>query len=196
MRRASQDSLLATEYTRPSLLLHQGRYDRSNAHNANEDSIMLTIKTDGEGNPTIVYVSCDIANKTDKQGRTSWNFPANYPVTETDNGGRYDIPVTYHDLEAADDEKTLGQLCDEYVKLGFQDRAAARDAMTGGIRLGLGDLAKDPFKVRKGRSGERAVAAFKWLLTAGKAFLPEYTTLAETDEDAANTFLLAKYAQK
>lgn len=158
---------------------------------------MLTVKTDKEGTLLSVCVAV---------GQSGWNFPANHPTVVWNEGkdnakDMYTIPIVYHDLESSDGSKTLDAVIDEYVALGYgvnaaeDRRAAVRDAMTAGLRLLAGENAKEPYRVRKGRSGAVAIAALKWLLNpARRASMVEYQTIE--DEDKAAAWLLDKYTNR
>lgn len=157
---------------------------------------MLTVKTDKEGTLLSVCVAV---------GQSGWNFPADHPTVVWNEGKEnakdmYTIPIVYHDLEPSDDLLPLSEVIDKYVALGYgvnaeNKMAAVRDAMTAGLRLLAGENAKEPYRVRKGRSGAVAIAALKWLLNpARKAEMAEYQTIK--DEDKAAAWLLDKYTNR
>lgn len=134
---------------------------------------------------------------TDAEG---YKFPANHPTElSTDGTKEYNvIEVTYYDLEATDvvftDEVTA-----QYAKLGFESKDIIK-ACSAGLRLMVGDGAKEQFKVKQGV--KELAAAMQWIATDGAGEnakdLLEYSGKAreaKTDDEkaAVNKWLLEKY---
>jgi hypothetical protein len=129
-----------------------------------------TVTTYEDGTPTQVKV-----NVTDKayafpDGHARWTSPTTKEVFHV-------LPVTYYDVETTDAERTLSDLAkasglsiDDYVK-----------GVNQGIRLRIGDIAKQPFRKATGGKATQA-EMIAWFAKATPEQMAAFKAFATTDE--------------
>jgi hypothetical protein len=78
---------------------------------------------------------------------TAYKFPADHKTIFNGKGEEmYTIPIVYWDLDSTDDAKPLSEIIAAYVALGMKN---PRKAMTSGLRLAFGNMAKAKYKAKK-----------------------------------------------
>jgi len=140
-----------------------------------------------------VYISADKLTTTDKDGKVKvlYAFPSPLPEGIVLKDGKYFIPVKYVDPEVGDvtfSEEYAAELPSDIPEA---DLVAACKA---GIRLLLGDAAKEAFRV--GGNGVKAqAAALSWACQpANLAHFEKWQATVKTSgKAAADAALLAAY---
>lgn len=130
---------------------------------------MKKVSTYKDGKPTTVEVAAD---------QTGWKFPTGQPTRTNDKGKKFFvIPVTYTILETADVPKDT---VDALRELGIDDPIAE---MNAGLKLAQGDLAKEPYRIKRAGASMQAIVSF--LLAANDEQQAKFKAFTNPAEAAA-----------